>query len=149
MSTLDALNYLTGLRAMRETLRRVYRWLRPGGPFIFDVNTPYKLRRMDGGLYIDETDESYCVWRTAFSEKRKVCTYGVDLFRLRPDGAWDRTWEEHRERAWDEPELRALLAEAGFTDIRVTGDLRSGAPRPDEDRVIYRCRRPEKDEEQA
>lgn len=149
VSTLDALNYLTGLRAMRETLRRVYRWLRPGGPFIFDVNTPYKLRRMDGGLYMDETDESCCVWRTAFSEKTKVCTYGVDLFRLRPDGAWERTWEEHRERAWDEPELRALLAEAGFTDIRVTGDLRSGAPRPDEDRVIYRCRRPEKDEERA
>ena len=147
VSTLDALNYLTGLQAMRETLRRVYRWLRPGGPFIFDVNTPEKFLRLDGQVYLDETEDAYCVWRTEFS--RGICSYYVDLFNLRPDGAWDRTWEEHRERAWDEPELRALLAEAGFTDIRVTGDLRSGAPRPDEDRVIYRCRRPEKDEEQA
>lgn len=48
----------------------------------FDVNTPYKLRRMDGQLYTDETEESYCVWRTFFSEKTNICTYQVDLFRL-------------------------------------------------------------------
>lgn len=142
VSTLDALNYLTNGKALQEALNRVYRWLRPGGVFLFDVNTPYKLRRMDGELYIDETDDAYCVWRTSFSEKTRVCTYGVDLFRLRPDGTWDRTWEEHRERAWEEAELRAMLEKAGFGDIRVTGDLRQTAPRPDEDRVIFRCRKP-------
>lgn len=145
VSTLDALNYLTGEKALRETLRRVHRWLRPGGVFLFDVNTPYKLRRMDGQLYIDETDETYCVWRTDFSERTRVCTYGVDLFRLRPDGAWERSWEEHRERAWELEELSAMLAETGFERIRVTGDLRSGAPRADEDRVIFQCRRSEKE----
>lgn len=31
ISTLDALNYLTRTADLRETLRRVYRWLRPGG----------------------------------------------------------------------------------------------------------------------
>ena len=40
ISTLDALNYLTRTADLRETLRRVYRWLRPGGLFLFDVNTP-------------------------------------------------------------------------------------------------------------
>lgn len=143
VSTLDALNYLTGEKALQETLRRVFRWLRPGGMFVFDVNTPHKLRRMDGELYMDETEDAYCVWRTVFSEKSKVCTYGVDLFYLRPDGTWDRSWEEHRERAWEEAELRGMLAAAGFGEIRVTGDLRQSAPRPDEDRVIFRCRRPE------
>lgn len=145
VSTLDALNYLTGEKALRETLRRVHRWLRPGGVFLFDVNTPYKLRRMDGQLYIDETDETYCVWRTDFSERTRVCTYGVDLFRRRADGAWERSWEEHRERAWEVEELSAMLADAGFERIMATGDLRGGPPRPDEDRVIFRCRRSEKE----
>ena len=45
--TLDAINYLTRPAELQETFRRVFRWLRPGGQFIFDVNTPYKLRRMD------------------------------------------------------------------------------------------------------
>ncbi len=143
VSTLDALNYVTSDAAMRETLRRVFKWLRPGGLFVFDVNTPYKLRRMDGEVYTDETEDSFCVWRTAFSEKTKVCTYGVDLFSLRPDGAWDRAWEEHRERAWEETELRLLLEAAGFQEIHVTGDLRQSPPCADEDRVIFRCRKPE------
>ena len=48
VSTLDSLNYLTREKDIRETFCRVHRWLKDGGQFIFDVNTPYKLRRMDG-----------------------------------------------------------------------------------------------------
>lgn len=139
VSTLDSLNYLTGERDLKETFRRVRRWLKPGGLFLFDVNTPYKLRRMDRQLYMDETEETCCVWRTFFSEKKQVCTYQVDLFRLRPDGAWDRSLEEHRERAWSEEELRRYLGEAGFSDLRLTGDLTDKPPKPDEDRWQFEC----------
>lgn len=139
VSTLDSLNYLTRTRDLRETFRRVYRWLRPGGQFVFDVNTPCKLRRMDGQMYMDETEESFCVWRTFFSEGTKACTYQVDLFRLREDGAWERDFEEHRERAWEAEELRRYLAEAGFAEITITGDLSARPPAEDEDRWIVRC----------
>lgn len=139
VSTLDSLNYLTRGRDLRETFRRVYRWLRPGGQFIFDVNTPCKLRRMDGQMYMDETEGSFCVWRTFFSEKTKICTYQVDLFRLRPDGAWERDFEEHRERAWEAEELRRYLEEAGFVSVSITGDLSLRPPAADEDRWTVRC----------
>lgn len=139
VSTLDSLNYLTRERDLRETFRHVRRWLKPGGLFLFDVNTPYKLRRMDGQLYMDETEESVCVWRTFFSEKKRVCTYQVDLFRLRPDGAWDRCFEEHRERAWTEEELREYLTEAGFASVKLTGDLTDKPPRLNEDRWQFQC----------
>lgn len=134
VSTLDSLNYLTRERDLRETFRRVRRWLKPGGLFLFDVNTPYKFRRMDGQLYMDEAEDSVCVWRTFFSEKTQVCAYQVDLFRLRPDGAWDRTFEEHRERAWSGEAIRRYLAEAGFASVWLTGDLTDQPPKPDEDR---------------
>lgn len=139
VSTLDSLNYLTRAADVKETFRRVGKYLRPGGLFIFDVNSPYKLRRMDGQMYTDETEDSFCLWRTFFSEKTKICTYCVDLFRLRRDGAWSRSYEEHRERAWEEEELRAWLAEAGFSRVKVTGDLKMLPPRPDEDRLIFHC----------
>ena len=140
VSTLDSLNYLTRDRDLRETFRRVRRWLKPGGLFLFDVNTPHKLRRMDGQLYMDETEDSLCVWRTFFSEKKQVCTYQVDLFRLRPDGAWDRSFEEHRERAWSEETIRRYLAEAGFASVTLTGDLTDQPPEPEEYRWIFEAK---------
>ena len=142
VSTLDSLNYLTRETDIRETFRRVYRALKPGGPFIFDVNSPYKLRRMDGQMYMDETEDSFCVWRTFFSEKTQVCTYQVDLFRQNEEGTWDRDFEEHRERAWSEKQLRTWLAEAGFEKITVSGDMTSRPPRADEDRWIVTAVRP-------
>lgn len=139
ISTLDSLNYLTRERELRETFRRVFCYLKPGGQFLFDVNTPYKLRRMDGQMYADETEESFCIWRTFFSERTQVCTYQVDLFQLRPDGAWERRFEEHRERAWGEERLRQFLQEAGFSKVRMTGDLSSRPPKETEDRWIIRA----------
>ena len=142
VSTLDSLNYLTRERDIRQTFCRVHRWLKDGGQFIFDVNTPYKLRRMDGQMYMDETEESFCVWRTFFSERTQVCTYQVDLFRLNGDGTWDRDFEEHRERAWTQEQLRTYLTDAGFVNIRVSGDLTTRPPKPEEDRWIVRAEKP-------
>lgn len=139
ISTIDSLNYLTREKDIRETFRRVCRWLKPGGQFIFDVNTPYKLRRMDGQMYMDETEDSFCVWRTFFSERTQVCTYQVDLFQEREDGAWERTFEEHREKAWSMDQLCAFLREAGFDTITVTGDLSAKLPKEEEDRWLIRA----------
>lgn len=141
ISTVDSLNYLTREKEIRETFCRVYRWLKPGGQFIFDVNSIYKLRRMDGQIYMDETEESFCVWRTFFSEKTRICTYQVDLFRLNEEELWERDFEEHRERAWTEEELRLFLTDAGFTQITVTGDLTMKPPQETEDRLIFRAQK--------
>lgn len=139
ISTLDSLNYLTRERDIQETFRRVYRWLKPGGQFIFDVNTPYKLRRMDHQLYMDETEASFCVWRTFFSERTQVCTYQVDLFHVNSNDTWTRDFEEHREKAWTEAQLRRFLVEAGFSQMVITGDLTAKPPKADEDRWIIRA----------
>ncbi len=148
VSTMDSLNYLTRERDLRRTFENVYRYLRPGGIFLMDVNTPYKLRRMDRQMYSDETEESFCLWRTFFSEKTKICTYQVDLFRLRRDGAWERDYEEHRERAWEKEELERCLSGSGFAEISFTGDLTQKPPRPQEDRWQVRCRRREEAEKE-
>lgn len=139
VSTLDALNYLTREQDVRETFRRVFRFLQPGGLFVFDVNSPYKLRRMDGQVWLDETETDYCVWRTDFSRRTQLCTYCVDLFRQNRDGSWTRSQELHRERAWEPEDLRRWLEEAGFARVRISGDLTERPPRPDEDRLIFRC----------
>ena len=139
VSTIDSLNYLTRERDIRETFKRVYQWLKPGGQFIFDVNTPYKLRRMDQQMYMDETKDSFCVWRTFFSERTQICTYQVDLFREQEDGAWERSFEEHREKAWTMEQLELFLKDAGFAKVTVTGDMTMRPPKETEDRWLIRA----------
>lgn len=139
ISTIDSLNYLTRERDIRETFLRVSRWLKPGGQFIFDVNTPYKLRRMDRQMYMDETEDTFCVWRTFFSERTQICTYQVDLFQELENGTWERSFEEHREKAWTIEQLQAFLEDAGFGGITVTGDLTARAPKETEDRWLIRA----------
>ena len=137
---LDSLNYITDPEACRQVLDRVYRVLNPGGIFIFDVNTPEKLRAMDGQVFLDEDDDVYCVWRGEFDGQTNICSYGMDLFQ-RQGNVWVRSFEEHREYAYSQSQLTAWLKEAGFTRIEVYGDRRMEAPREGEQRIYIKARK--------
>ena len=137
---LDSLDYLTEPEDCRRAIRRVYKALNPGGCFLFDVNTPEKLRAMDGQIFLDEDEEVFCIWRGEFDEKSMICSYGMDIFR-REGRLWRRDFEEHREYAYSRAQLTAYLREAGFRNIRVFGDRRLEPPRPGEQRIYFMARK--------
>ena len=137
---LDSLDYITDPATCQEAIRRVYKALNPGGIFIFDVNTPEKLRAMDGQVFLDEDDDVYCVWRGEFDEETNICAYGMDLFQRRGQ-VWHRSFEEHREYAYSQPQLEAFLRMAGFTQIETYGDREFCAPRPGEQRIYFKARK--------
>lgn len=118
---LDSLNYVTKPEACRQTFERVFRALSSRGIFFFDINTPFKFRGMDGQTYLDETPDSYCVWRVEYEEDRRLCYYGIDLFRRRGD-LWERSAEQHCEYAYEPVELCQWLREAGFARVELYGD---------------------------
>lgn len=138
LSCLDSLNYVTEPRDCRETLRRAYENLNPGGVLLFDVNTPEKLRAMDGQVFLDEDEDVYCVWRGEFDESENICYYGMDLFQRQGD-LWERSFEEHREYAYSLEELTAYLRQAGFSKIDLFGDCRLEAPKAGEQRAFFRA----------
>lgn len=137
---LDSLDYLTDPDDCALAIRRVYKALNPGGIFLFDVNTPEKLRAMDGQVFLDEDDDVYCVWRGEFDKKTNICSYGMDLFQRRGI-TWERFFEEHREYAYSQQQLTAYLKDAGFTHIRVYADRRLEAPREGEQRIYFSARK--------
>ena len=137
---LDSLDYITDPDDCKEAIRRVYKALNPGGIFIFDVNTPEKLRAMDGQVFLDEDDDVYCVWRGEFDRETNICSYGMDLFQRQGD-AWYRSFEEHCEYAYSEQQLREYLKAAGFTHIEVYADRRFEAPRDGEQRIYFKARK--------
>ena len=89
---LDSVNYVTDPRQLKKAFARVWLFLMPGGLFLFDINTPSKLRGLDGQVFLDETEDTYCVWRayepeelTAFLREagfRDIRQYGN--LKLRP-----------------------------------------------------------------
>ena len=137
---LDSLDYILDPEDCREAIARVFRVLNPGGIFIFDVNTPEKLRAMDGQVFLDEDDDVYCVWRGEFDEASNICSYGMDLFQ-REGKHWQRSYEEHREYAYSEKQLTEFLKEAGFTRSRVYADKTFEAPGPGEQRIYISARK--------
>ena len=137
---LDSLDYITDPKLCALAIQRVYKALNPGGCFIFDVNTPQKLRAMDGQIFLDEDDDVYCVWQGEFREETNICTYAMDLFQ-RSGEVWVRSFEEHREYAYSASQLVAYLKAAGFTSIAVYGDRRLEEPNPNEQRIYIKARK--------
>jgi ubiquinone/menaquinone biosynthesis C-methylase UbiE len=137
---LDSMDYITDPADCAEAIRRVYRVLNPGGCFIFDVNTPQKLRAMDGQVFLDEDEDVFCVWRGEFDEKTNICSYGMDLFQ-RVGSVWRRSFEEHCEYAYSAEQLVAYLKDAGFTKIGVYADRSFEAPAPDAQRIYIKARK--------
>ena len=138
---LDSVNYVTDPRKLQRAFQRVCLFLAPGGLFLFDVNSPEKLAGLDGQVFLDETEDAYCVWRAEFSPRRRVCTYGMDIFRLEPSGLWRRGEEVHEEYAYEPAELEELLRQAGFSHIRQYGELKLRAPVPGEGRIFFAARK--------
>ena len=137
---LDSLDYILAPADCEKAIRGAYRALNPGGVFIFDVNTPEKLRAMDGQVFLDEDDDVYCVWRGEFDEATNICSYGMDLFQREGD-VWRRSFEEHREYAYSIEQLKRFLKDAGFTKIEVYADREFCAPREGEQRVWFKARK--------
>lgn len=133
---LDSLNYVTEPKKCREALRRCYEALAPGGVLMFDINSEEKLKGLDGQVFLDENEDTYCVWRAEFDRKENICYYGMDIFQRHGD-VWQRSFEEHREYAYSVEMLTEYLRKAGFDTIEMYGDRQFDPPQAGEQRIYF------------
>lgn len=137
---LDSINYLQGIQAVEAAFRRVLLFLEPGGIFIFDVNTPEKLKGLDGQVFLDEKQGIFCVWRAEYDEEERACYYGMDIF-TKQGKLWKRDFEEHVEYAYSAKELESALVSAGFEDINYYAELKISPPGGGENRIFITARK--------
>lgn len=133
---LDSLNYVTDPDKAQQALGQIYDALVPGGALIFDINSPEKLMGLDGQVFLDENDDTYCVWRAEFDRSENICYYGMDLFQ-REGELWQRSFEEHREYAYSVEQLTGYLTQAGFSIVEVYGERSLEAPKKGEQRIYF------------
>jgi SAM-dependent methyltransferase len=143
----DALNHLPKPGDLDRTFRAVHRALAPGGLFLFDINTPWALRKTWPEMKAIWRGRGwFAVARGRFVEARKngagVRVHGrppasgakprrsapaprghgefdIHWFDRGPDGTYAPRVERFREIAWTQTEIRAALRGAGFVGIRM------------------------------
>lgn len=133
---LDGVNHVTRPRDLRKAFSRVQLFLEPDGLFVFDALTPAHFEALDGGLFLDETEDAYCVWRTQYHRRRRICGYAMDIF-TREGERWLRREEYTEEYAYTPQELTAYLLEAGFVRTRQHGHLQLRVPKDNAPRIFF------------
>jgi len=135
----DGVNYLISPEDVAACFQRVYAALKPGGLFLFDVSSPYKLEQQLGSQFYGMTKEDVCyLWKNTFDPRRRLVTMDITFF-VREQGDFYRRFDEaHVQRAHTPEELTAALANAGFRRIRCMGDLLTEeAPAPHCQRLYF------------
>jgi SAM-dependent methyltransferase len=132
IAVFDALNNLTGDDELGRACRRAARHLRPGGAFVFDVNTSVGL----ADLWEDDVAEGWAgdvYYRWEHSWDPLVRRARVAAYCRGPSGAFV---EHHEERPFDPPELDDALRAAGFGSVEVI-TFPTGRPATEDDPRVW------------
>ncbi|NSW54812.1 MAG: class I SAM-dependent methyltransferase [Armatimonadetes bacterium] len=118
ISVYDSLNYILDPGSLARCFREVFRTLRPGALFIFDVNTP---RALSSGLFtqdnMDSQDPLLYRWKANWDAASRICR--VDMwFQWRgQSGAPVEFRETHCQFAYNNAEIIEMLEAAGFARV--------------------------------
>lgn len=139
---LDSVNYLLKKDEVASAFSRVANYLEPGGLFIFDLNTPFRLEKVFGGQdFVLEEEGVLCTWRNTFREKDRVCTFDLDFFLEQPDGSYLRESESQKERAYSLKTVTSLLEENHLSLLSLFGSYAREPVTPESEKWVFVCRR--------
>ena len=123
----DSLNYMLTIKDLQEVFENTYQALRPGGYFIFDMNTIYGLAVdwMREETYIqNEADDFIEIHRQSYDYENQIATMLITIFVQRRR-LWKRIEETHRERGYPIADIQFLLNETGFEIAGMYGSLKN------------------------
>ena len=144
ISVFDSLNHIMSTRELKSVFVQVYKVLRSGGFFMFDLNTEAGyLLEWSGDFTIVENDH-VCVVRSTYNRKIHIADFDATIFRLKDDG-WYRDDVVLYQKCHAAAAVKSALKSAGFTDIETYGfDWQSGIRALDKDarRAFFLCRKP-------
>lgn len=137
VSSLDCINYITDKRDLLKVMKLVNNYLNPGGLFIFDINTRYKLENVIGeNTFVLENDEAFCTWQNEYDKKRNISDFFLTFFAKDGDN-YVRFDEEHSERAYDINEIKEIIEKSGMKLLKVYDDLSFKNPVKNSERVFF------------
>lgn len=149
----DSINYLLNEDDWRQAFAAVYRALKPGGWYLFDMNTLYGIlvrwQSFGASSVVVSTPTLLEIHRNSADHERALAHVHITIFERGStmtggEYLWQRMDEIHTEHALPLERVRALLTECGFTVRDVLGGLQEFVPpRADSSRAWFICQKPD------
>jgi SAM-dependent methyltransferase len=130
-SFFDSFNYITDPEKCRSALEQTAKHLKPGAPFVFDLNTAYAFEQK----MFDQSDHSKAKkvrynWLSRYEPATRICTVEMDFWT--DQGAFH---EVHVQRAHNLAEISAWMSSAGFESTTFYDAYTLDRPRAKSDRI--------------
>ena len=139
MCNLDSLNHLKDIGEVKKAFNCVYKSLRSGGIFIFDLNTVYKHNHvLENNCFVFDRDDFFLSWDNELLDDSTVRIM-LDFFVFNGKN-YDRYSEEIIERAYETDVVVAALKQY-FDLLGVYDDLTLDKPHKTSERLYYVCKR--------
>ncbi len=139
VSSLDCINYITDKRDLLKVMKLANNYLNPGGLFVFDINTLYKLENITGNnTFILENEDVFCSWQNEYDKKRRISDFYLTFF-CKDGKHYQRFDEEHSERAYSIEEIKTAVKASGMRVLGVYNEFSFKAPSEKSERVFFVC----------
>lgn len=138
---LDSVNYVIDEDDLLSCFKWVNNYLNPGGVFVFDINTKYKLENvLAGNIFNDEHSDVFYSWENYYDDEENICEFEINFF-VKNGNTFNRINEIHYERAYTDGEIKKLLKKAGLELLAVYDDMTELAPHKKSEKVFYVAKR--------
>lgn len=130
-SFFDSLNYITQPERCKLAIAATARHLRPGAPFVFDLNTAYAFeQRMFDQSDMKPNRKVRYKWVSGYDPTTRICRVEMSFW------AGERNFEEvHEQRAHSIEEITEWMEAAGFEGVATYDAYTLNRPRAKSDRI--------------
>lgn len=136
---LDSINYILDFENLVKTFKLVKNYLNPGGVFVFDINTKYKLENvLAGNVFCGESDNAYYTWENYYDKEENICEFILEFF-IKDGEKYSRRTETHYERGYSVAELKKAIEESGLTLAGVYDDMSFEPENRKSERLYFVC----------
>ncbi len=137
----DGVNYIIEEEDLLQYFESVYRVMTPGGLFVFDISSEYKLSTILGNNTLFQEKDAFCyAWENSYYEDEQLLEMHLNFF-IPQEGLYKRAEEHHIQRAYKEEQLINLLQQAGFENTQVFDDLKNARPTKKSERIFFAAQR--------
>lgn len=142
----DSMNYITTTDDLTSVFECVYKGLKPGGIFIFDLKTIHFFRDVLGdNTFAENREDSAFIWDNFYDEVNRNNEYDLAVFvKNEADGTFERYEENHYQHGFTLEEVASSVAKAGLGIRHVYDAFSHDEPKEDSERLYYVIEKPMK-----
>ena len=133
---LDSINYVTDPKELKKLFANCYKNLKEDGLLVFDINSEYKMTEIFGSnCYVYEYEDIFYTWDNFYEDD--LVDMHLNFFVENEDGSYKRIYEYQQERVYKTSEVKNMVEQAGFKDIKTYDEDDFGDVRDDSQRILF------------